>query len=250
MFGCVYVATNTYNGKQYVGLTRLGIDVRWSQHIQKSRNPKTYFHRAIFKYGSEAFKIVPYASAVSLDTLSTLEKTIIMQLLPAYNQTNGGEVTLGRKYDDATKERIRQSNIGKKRTPEQCKRIGEIKKQQLLTRTDLYEKVCAALKKGRESPGAEQRRIKQVRKAAKNRIWTETSRKKLSESCKGRKYGPEIIAKITLAKRKPIKCSNTGAVYSCAEEAAKACGVSRTSVFRVCHGKLPSVKGLTFSFLE
>lgn len=53
-FGVVYVATNTVNGDQYVGLTRMGVATRWAQHMTKSNTPKTYFHRAIAKYGATA----------------------------------------------------------------------------------------------------------------------------------------------------------------------------------------------------
>jgi hypothetical protein len=48
-FGVIYVATNTVTGKQYVGLTRMSVAIRWAQHVGKARNPKTYFHRAIAK---------------------------------------------------------------------------------------------------------------------------------------------------------------------------------------------------------
>jgi group I intron endonuclease len=250
MSGCVYVATNKVNGKQYVGLTRLGVAVRIKHHLYKCRTSKTYFHRALVKYGIENFEVVEYASSVSDSTLADLERLVIAQLAPKYNQTNGGEVTLGRVFDKATVERIRLANTGKKRSSECRKRNSETKKQQLAERPDLRAIALQALEKGRNAPGARERRINAAAASARGRVWSEESRDKLSASCMGRRYGPDIIDRMRASKRRPVRCDNTGIVYSCRIEAAEKCGVSPQSVFRVCNGKYPSVKGFTFSYVR
>ena len=48
--------------------------------------------------------------------------------------------------------------------------------------------------------------------------------------------------------RKAIQCSD-GRVFTCREEAAKVTGIGKDSIWKVCNGKRPSVKGLTFSYL-
>lgn len=250
MTSCVYVATNKVNGKQYVGLTRLGVAVRSKHHGYKVNAAKTYFHRALAKYGVDSFEFVEYASPISDAALADLERIVIVQLAPEYNQTCGGEVTFGRKYDDATKERIRLANTGKKRSPECRKRNSETKKQQYAERPELRAIALQALEKGRNAPGARERRINAAAASARGRVWSEESRDKLSASCMGRRYGPDIIDRMRASKRRPVRCANTGIVYSCRIEAAEKCGVSPQSVFRVCNGKYPSVKGFTFSYVR
>lgn len=250
MNGCIYLVTNQVNGKQYVGLTRLGIDTRWKHHVQKSRSPKTYFHRALAKHGEKAFIVEPYASALSNEHLSTLEQEVIKQLQPAYNLTNGGEVTAGRKYSDAAKERIRLANTGKKRTPEQCKRISEAKRQQYRDNPELRIKAVTQLLQAKQTPEYKQRQATATAIAAKNRVWSKESRAKLSASCMGRSYGADVRAKIAESKKRKIVCNNTGVIYSCRTEAARMCGVGERSILRVCAGEYKNVKGLSFSYLE
>ena len=246
--GVIYVATNTETGKQYVGLTTVGVTRRWANHVTYSRTPKTYFHKAIAKYGASAFCVEEYASAVKKEVLSQLEKDIILQLKPAYNQTNGGEVTFGRKYDDATKDQIRLSNIGKKRTPEQRERNRQQKLAWFAAHPEQKAVVAKQLAEARILVNEEKRK-KAVSNSAKNRTWSEASKAKLSAACMGRRYSQDIISKMSESKKRKIQCDTTGIVYSCRTEAAKQTGISESSIQRVCGGKYPSVKGLKFSYV-
>jgi group I intron endonuclease len=247
-FGVVYVATNTVTGKQYVGLTRMGVATRWAQHIGKARNPKTYFHRAIAKYGAAAFVVSEYASAASKDALALLEKAVIVQLAPAYNQTNGGEVTFGRKYDDATKERIKLANTGRKWTDAQKQRMSLLKKAQHEANPTLAATSAKHLKEARHL--WEDKRVACVKEAASNRVWSESSKAKLSASCMGRRYDASVIARMAESKKRKIRCDTTGNIYACRKTASAACGVGERSILRVCGGEYPSVKGLKFSYVE
>ena len=94
--GVIYVITNTVNGKQYVGLTTKGVPHRWSEHKTCAViGKKTYLYSALRKYGPDAFEISVYASVLDKKDLGAVERLIIQQLAPAYNQTNGGETTFG-----------------------------------------------------------------------------------------------------------------------------------------------------------
>jgi group I intron endonuclease len=249
MNGLVYVATNKINGKQYVGLTKRTLKDRWNQHINvANKHANTYFHHAIVKYGADSFDVVQVASAIGLKYLADLERLIIASVKPAYNQTNGGEVTLGRKYNDATKEIIRLKNTGKKRTKEQCERSSKIKKQQYIDRPELLEIAKINATKGRLAVD-ETKRIDAVRKAQTGRKMSFESRAKLSASCMGRVYGRDVIERMSATKRKAIKCSD-GRVFECRDEAAEVTGISKQSIWRVCNGKYPSVRGLSFSYIN
>jgi group I intron endonuclease len=248
MNGIVYLATNKINGKKYIGLTKRSLDARWRQHVNvANQGAKTYFHRAIVKYGVDGFDIQPIVSALSLDYLAGLEQQLIIDLKPEYNQTNGGEVTIGRKYDDATKEQIRLKNTGKKRSPETRKMLSDIVKQRYVDRPELKAAATVQILKVRSNIDENKRR-KAVSEAAKKQLWTAESRAKLSASCMGRRYNQEIIEKIAAKNRKPIQCSD-GRVFTCRAKAAKETGISERSIWRVCNGKYPSVKGLTFLYI-
>jgi group I intron endonuclease len=245
--GVIYVATNTVTGSQYVGLTRMGVAVRWAQHVAKSKNPKTHFHRAIAKHGSAAFDVAEYASAICQDFLASLERDVILQLSPAYNQTGGGEVTFGRKYDDAAKEKIRLANIGRNWTAEQKQRMSDLKCAQYVADPELAKASAERLKEARHL--GESVRVVSVKESSKNRVWSVESKAKLSASCMGRKYGKDIITKMAASKKRKVFCVQTGAVYDCAADAAAVISAHKASVSAACkHGR--KVYGFNFKHLE
>jgi group I intron endonuclease len=248
MNGIIYLATNKANGKQYVGLTKRSLDSRWRQHVNvANKGAKTYFHNAIVKYGKDQFDVKEIASALMVDYLADLERQLIADIKPAYNQTNGGEVTLGRKYNDATKEQIRLKNIGQKRSLEVRKKLSDMVKQRYIDNPELKAAATKQILAVRSNIDETKRR-KAVSEAAKKQPWTAESRAKLSASCMGRRYNSEIIERIKASNRKAIQCSD-GRKFSCREEAAEKTGISKESIWRVCNGKYPSVKGLKFSYI-
>lgn len=251
MYGLIYIATQKDIGDQYVGLTTQKLESRAKQHFRNAKtNPKTHFHRAIAKYGQDTFEFTHFASAIDNKYLSELEQIIIKQLRPRYNQTNGGEVTIGRKYTDDVKAVIRQKNVGKVRTDAHKRAISAIKKDQYQRLSDKQkEQVLAHLTRIRMLVD-EEKRIQNVRTAARNREWTAESRKKLSDACKGRVYSKEIIDKMRKTKTKQVVCVNTGEVYASRYAVQEQLGVSAHTVCKICNMKRPAVKGLTFRYLE
>jgi group I intron endonuclease len=246
--GVIYVATNTVTGKQYVGLTTVGVTRRWSNHITHSKTPKTYFHKAIAKYGVAAFSIAEYASAVRKDVLAQLEKDVILQLAPAYNQTHGGEVTFGRKYDEVTKEQIRRANTGKKRTLAQREANRLQKLAWFSEHPDQKITVANQLALARASVD-ESKRIEAVRAASRDRSWSAEAKAKLSASCMGRRYSPESIARGVSKRKRKVVCVQTGIVYACAADAAAPIQARGSSISAACkHGR--SVYGFNFKHVE
>lgn len=56
IYGIIYCAINTINGKRYIGQTIRDLDKRKSEHISQANNGSKFaFHLAINKYGSDVF---------------------------------------------------------------------------------------------------------------------------------------------------------------------------------------------------
>lgn len=249
MPGIIYEITNCVNGKRYIGLTRYTAQKRWKEHvISASRDPKSSIHRAISKYGVNNFNVKEIASCLSFDFLSELERIVISQERPEYNQTNGGEVTLGRKYTDETKEIIRQKNTGKKRSEKARKRISEVKLQQYKENAELAIKATKHLRENRAR--WEEKRKEGVRLAMTGRKMPDEHRERLREISKARIRGPEERAKIAESRTKKVRCETDDKIYASRHEAARFYGVSEKTIWRACNGKCGPVKGHIFSYVR
>jgi len=248
--GCIYVVTNTVNGDQYVGLTSKPMSYRWSEHKTGARSGrKSHFYSALRKYGLDAFQIQEFVSVLDRENLSAVEQAVIKQLHPVYNQTNGGEFTFGKKHTPDSIERIRQKNIGKKRTPEQRALNSAIGKE-LWATSEEYRKNCLSALEKAQANRNDEKRIAAVKAAQLGRKWPDESRAKLSAACMGRRYGAEVIARMAATKRIAVKCNETGEIFSCREEAAEKTGISPQTIWRDCKGKSPNPgKRLTFSYM-
>ena len=249
--GSIYIVTNKLNGHQYVGLTTKTVARRWSEHKTSAViGRKTYLYSALRKYGPEVFEAQEYFAAFNAEDLSSLEREVIQDLCPVYNQTNGGEHTRGRKHSPELLERIRLKNTGIKRTEAQKEVQRRISKEHWDNNPEFRRACLAALEKGRKNTD-QAKRIEAVRASASGREWTEASRAKLSASCMGRRYGPEVIERMAATKRKAVKCNETGEIFSCREEAAKKTGVSERTIFRDVRNedRKPAKGRLTFSYI-
>jgi len=92
MSATIYIATNQVTGHFYIGKTTKAIARRFDQHAYRAlkRNSNTHFHRAIRKYGVEAF-VVTLIESVDTTSVDAREKYWIETLNPHYNMTAGGE---------------------------------------------------------------------------------------------------------------------------------------------------------------
>jgi group I intron endonuclease len=246
----VYLVTNRINGDTYIGVTRFGIHRRWTQHKYTSSTcPKTYLHHAIAKYGKDNFFISEVISCLRIEYAKELEQQAIKQFKPVYNQTNGGEVTVGRRIPEEVKQRIIKANTGKKRTPEQNLRMSELKKQLYIDnpvfRNAAVERITAARLLVNEV-----KRIAAVKKSHESRVWSVESKAKLSASCIGRRYGKEIIDKSRIKKQKAVECIDLNCVFDSVLEAAEMTGVHFSSISRVCLGKRTKAGGMKFQFAQ
>lgn len=125
----IYCVTNTINGKVYIGKTEKSAEDRWKKHVASAFNDHSqfYVHKAIRKYGVEAFRIEILANAASLEELDQLEIRFIAERHSndpkfGYNMTTGGEGgwhnqytehprgMLGKTHSEKTKKQMRQSH--------------------------------------------------------------------------------------------------------------------------------------------
>lgn len=141
----VYVITNNVNGKVYIGKTIGTLTNRWNTHVFDAFNAISPLpiHRAMRKYGREAFSISPLATASTLEDLNAQEIAFIAELqsiAKGYNVTPGGDggwehanrvrlsrpsALLGRPRTEKTKDKIRAGHLGKRNSEESKKRMSK-----------------------------------------------------------------------------------------------------------------------------
>lgn len=129
---CVYIITSP-SGKQYIGMSVYEADVRFNQHAnaagpKKGRMP--VFHRAIKKYGREAF-VVKTLAIGSRSYCAALEERAIKAfgtLYPkGYNLVKGGEGS--GTMTTASKRRQSASLVAALASPEAKQRMSEAQKR-------------------------------------------------------------------------------------------------------------------------
>lgn len=134
----IYRATNTVNGKVYIGFT-----AHWPQRINRHNYDRRYsntdmaFYNAIEKYSWEAFEWEAiYQSHDYEHTLKVMEPHFISEYRSwvgfddcrGYNTTQGGEGTKGWKRSPELIESHRQQLKGRKQAPEHVeKRVSKMK---------------------------------------------------------------------------------------------------------------------------
>ena len=124
----VYIITNTVNAKQYVGIAA-DLERRWKRH--RNANEGQLIHRAIKKYGVDAFVFTHVADAFDAESAKMIERMLITEhntkMPHGYNMTDGGDGTMGMAKTEEHKQKIRESN---KKTwdsrPDLKKAIGEM----------------------------------------------------------------------------------------------------------------------------
>jgi len=189
----IYVVTNTANGKQYVGQTRMTIQDRWrahrSQGLKWSGRPGTcrLFHSAIHECGPDVFTIKQLRSLPTntpqreVDLAETRAITSAGTLAPA-----GYNLTIKARgpgpHTPEARAKISAANKGKRLSPEHCQKI-------------------RASKLGK--PRSAKTRAK-VSATLKGRKLSAQTRARLSAALKGRKHSPEH--RENLAKAIRLRC--------------------------------------------
>jgi group I intron endonuclease len=119
----IYKVTNRVNGKVYIGQTAFTLEVRKSHHIHSSKRMSPhYFHRAIRKYGQDAFTWEIICSCFSKDEADAKERELIKffgsKVPSGYNMTDGGEGTIGFSLSEESRDKISKKLTGYKHSDE------------------------------------------------------------------------------------------------------------------------------------
>lgn len=130
-FGIIYKATNTVNGKVYIGQTIVGLRKRRLSHINDSiaNRDNIYFHNSIRKYGPEKFIWEELEADLPWEELDDMEYHYIKQYSSkypnGYNLTEGGGGMKGYVITESHRKNLSESHKGYVHTEEQRRKISE-----------------------------------------------------------------------------------------------------------------------------
>lgn len=113
----VYFALNTITGKAYVGWTKDTAPVRFKVHCKEARRGShLYFHRAIRKYGPDAFSVLTVWKGDDAEEMKQVERNYIAGMRTndsqrGYNLTAGGDGALGHKHSEETRRKMVENRL-------------------------------------------------------------------------------------------------------------------------------------------
>lgn len=176
----VYIYTNKYNKKKYVGMTNQSLKARRGNKQFADYRNCTEFYQAIQEFGSEAFESRIVGEFLHVEQAEEMERQLIAILRTqeetyGYNLRAGGK---GGKHSDKTKERIGKANKGKVISLQQRKQISEANSVKVVC-LDQYGELIAvydSLSLASEAVGVHKTGIskccKGINKTAGGYLWT------------------------------------------------------------------------------
>ena len=122
----IYIITCTANAKQYVGIAA-DLERRWRRH--RNANEGQLIHKAIKKYGVDAFVFTHVADAFDAESAKMIERMLIVEhntkMPHGYNMTDGGDGTMGMAKTEEHKQKLQQSNKNAYKSKELRAKVGE-----------------------------------------------------------------------------------------------------------------------------
>ena len=135
---CVYIHTNKINNKAYIGITSIDPNKRWKYGNGYKYNK--HFYASIQKYGWNNFEHIIWMNNLNQEEAQKIEILLISLFNTTnpnygYNLSSGGEGASGAKRSEATKQKLREINLGEnnpnfglKRSEETRKKISKARK--------------------------------------------------------------------------------------------------------------------------
>lgn len=201
--GCIYLATNRINGKQYVGKTERSMEDRRRDHLKDSlKSPRLPFQRALRKYGADSFDWDIIQESNCPGELNRLEVESIVwfgsKVPNGYNMTDGGEGTGGLRWRQES--RLLASSSAKRRGPRK-QGVEERQQRRILMRGNHYGGGDAIRESNRRRKGEKRgpEAILRIKEGCKKRPpVTDTTKELLRKINTGKKCPVETRRKIGL----------------------------------------------------
>lgn len=182
------------NGKEYIGITRQGLQVRIKEHVKASRSGGGHLlHRAWREHGYPAVQVLAIVENASLaETEIRAIRAFNTKHPGGYNLTDGGEGVVGLPCSDEKKQKLRAANLGKRHSEEAKLRMSLALKGHLCS-DGTRAKISAANKgRGVGRPVSEETRQKlQQASKGKTHLVSNGARQVMREAKIGRKLSDE-----------------------------------------------------------
>ena len=287
IYGIVYKAENTKNGKVYIGITKKTLEHRRRDHIRLSRalsKFKYYFHHALAKYGPEVFVWSVLELCTSAKVLNERERFYIKRyqsnlLGVGYNLTAGGEGALapaastlakksrammGHPVSAETRKKISSALWGKTKSLEARVKTATAntgKRPSEETRKKMSQKhkenkcaiVTPVVKIGKN--GEILARFVSIAEAARQcglcKSAISSACRGVIKSCGGYAWEVDKGAYNKQSRKQVLKLDkerNVVAVFSSAQEAAEKCNLSSTVILHACCKELSTYGGWLWKY--
>ena len=190
----IYKATNTVNGKEYIGFA-LDLESRKRAHYNRAnRGEGEYFHNALRKYGFDMFEWTVLKEDATLDDeIALIEQHETYK--KGYNLTMGGEGKLGCKHSEKAKKKISDARKKQKVTEKQLRVLREnARRMKENGHTDEAKRKISEAQKGRKLSEEHKRNISKSHAAKKPSgayYQSKEYKEKMSKACSGKTRTPE-----------------------------------------------------------
>lgn len=239
---CIYLRTNTVNGKQYVGQTN---DMKKRDYQWFNTNwfyAGTYITNARNKYGTENFKTEILKECDTQDELNHWEQYYIKELNTkypnGYNLTDGGYGRSG--YKMTEEQRLKMCGSGNPMYD--VHRFGEDNPWYGGHHTEETKQKLSELKKGFKHSEESKQKMSEERKGEKHwnygNHWSEESKKKMSQSRKDKTkiYQYTLDGELAKVWDSQMECERNGFIQS--------------SIWKCCNGLQKTHKGYKWSYTK
>ena len=165
------------------------------------------------------------------------------------NCTWGGEGTSGMHHSEETKQKISESEKGKKISEETKRKMSESLKG--IKFSEERNKKISEANKGKKSSEDKKRKIseankgrklseehkKKISETKKGKEHSEEHNKKISESMKGKNKGKKLSEERKQKMNKKVICVTTGEIFNSFKEASNYYNVAHSGISNCCRGK-------------
>jgi group I intron endonuclease len=183
--GGVYEIFCLKNGKTYIGSTSTSFRKRFNEHnktLKRNKHCNIHLQRAWNKYGDEFFEMRILETCTKDEIISREQFWIdtFQATKYGYNICEIAFSSIGIKRSEETKEKIRQSKIGKSPLISEEEKRSRRERQKLMMTPEAREKAMKT-RKSRELTEKEKQTIEKLIKSNKQRIYPPNQKKELRQ---------------------------------------------------------------------